>query len=137
MPFNTVLLVDGDRRSARVLAHLLGDDGFEVEVVFDGAAALARLERDPVPALILTELHLPGASGATLAQRTLADFTGVEVVMLTHYPHLVPDELARRLVVHTKPVDYGRLCAELRSGLSRSRRQSAQSVRIAAAGRAC
>jgi len=34
-----ILLVEDDARSAGVLARLLRDDGFEVEIARDGAAA--------------------------------------------------------------------------------------------------
>ena len=44
-----VLVVDDDERTARLLARLLTEDGFDVEVVTDGVAAMARLSNGEGP----------------------------------------------------------------------------------------
>ena len=68
-----VLVVDDDDDSAPLLARLLRSDGYDTEVTNDGAAALQRLTRDPVPDAIVTDFHLPYADGLAVG-RGLAHF---------------------------------------------------------------
>jgi len=46
--------------------------GFESETIYDGAQALERLAR-VVPALIVLDLHLPGASGEQILEYIRSD----------------------------------------------------------------
>lgn len=111
-----VLIVDADFRTAQRLAMLLEDDGFEVEVVRDGAAAVARLARDPTPGTLITELAVPLTDGETIARYALAQDPRMQVIVLTRHPHLlVPARFpGRPPVVLTKPLDYARLLEVLR-----------------------
>ena len=57
-----VLVADEDARTARLLARMLRDDGYNVELVLDGAAALARLTRSPLPDAVGKPLPPPGGN---------------------------------------------------------------------------
>ncbi|WP_437731210.1 response regulator [Sorangium sp. So ce1335] len=113
-----ILLVDDDARTARLLARLLEDDGFRVELATDGALALARLARAPVPDILVTDFRMPHADGIAVARLARSLRPGLPLFLLTGYPELVA-RLGRGFepaaVVHTKPVDYTALSAELRS----------------------
>jgi len=113
-----VLLVDGDFRSSQRLADLLREDGFDVEVVRDGTAAIKRLSGAPVPGTLITELALPLTDGETIARYARSRDPGVRVVVLTRHPHLlVPGRfVGPPPVVMTKPLDYARLLEVLRGG---------------------
>jgi CheY-like chemotaxis protein len=113
-----VLLVDADFRTSQRLAELLGEDGFEVEVARDGAAALARLARPPLPGTLITELSIPLADGSTIARYARTQDPALRVIVLTRHPHLLsPASFSQPTpVVLTKPLDYGRLLELLRSG---------------------
>jgi CheY-like chemotaxis protein len=65
---NKILLVDGDFRSSHRLATLLSEDGYDVEVVRDAAAAIVRLGRAPLLDTLITELKVPLGDGAALAR---------------------------------------------------------------------
>jgi CheY-like chemotaxis protein len=106
-----VLIVDGDFRTAQRLAHLLRDDGFEVEVARDGAAAIARLARGPFPDALITELKLAVADGAAVARFGRAQHPQLTVVFAARDPGLLSSESwgSPPPVVLTKPVDYTRL----------------------------
>ena len=108
---NKVLLVDGDFRTSQRLADLLREDGFDVEVVRDGATAIARLTRAPLPDTLITELKLPLCDGSAVVRFGRAQHAGLSVVVLTGYPNMVkPDALGSPApVLLTKPLDYGRL----------------------------
>jgi CheY-like chemotaxis protein len=108
---NRVLLVDGDVRTSQRLADLLRDDGFDVEVARDGAAAIARLARVPVPDALISELKLSVADGAAVARFGRAQHAGLQVVFVTRDPNLlVAGALtAPPQAILTKPLDYARL----------------------------
>lgn len=111
-----ILLVEDDLRSARVLARMLREDGFEVETARDGAAAIARLSRRPLPNLLLLDLHLPHADGAAVARYARSLDRELPLVLTTGYPeHAVEIErdLVPRPVVVVKPFDYRELRAQI------------------------
>ena len=110
-----VLLVDGDLRTTQRLAELLRDDGFDVEVARDGATAIARLARTPVPDTLITELRIPLADGVAVARYARAQRPGLRVVVVTGYPNLLaPAGIGNPPpLVFAKPLDYARLLEEL------------------------
>ncbi len=64
-----VLLVDHDMESRRAARHLLELHGLEVVQASNGIAALELVQRLPRSfRLVLTELDLPGVSGAVVAE---------------------------------------------------------------------
>src|SRR5262245_11232922 len=63
-----VLVAEDDVRTGRVLARMLEDDGFDVELANDGAAAIGRLAREPVPDVLVTDLRMPHADGNAVAR---------------------------------------------------------------------
>jgi DNA-binding response OmpR family regulator len=111
-----VLLVDSDYRTSNRLAGLLRDDGFDVDVVRDGAAALARLARSPLPEALVTELNVRFVDGASVARYARAQRPGLRVVVVTGHPNsLQPGALGSGPppLVLTKPLDYAQLLAAL------------------------
>ncbi len=69
----TVLLVDDEADLALGLAALLRARGYEVELARDGLEALARLERDPLPDLVLLDYELPQLDGEEVLSRLRRD----------------------------------------------------------------
>lgn len=106
--FNKVLLVDGDLRTSQRLAKLLREDGFDVEVVRDGATAIARLTRAPLPDVLITELKLPLCDGSAVVRFGRSQHAGLSVVVLTGYPNLLAPEAfgSPAPTLLTKPLDY-------------------------------
>ncbi len=110
-----VLVVDDDVRSARVLVRMLQEEGFEVELAADGAAAISRLGRDPCPDVLVTDLRLPHVDGIAVARYARSNRRHMPVFVVSSYtetmraPHLVPPP-----VVFAKPVDVGALTAAIR-----------------------
>lgn len=114
-----VLVVDDDVHGARALSRLLREDGYEVEVVTDGAAGVARLSALPLPDVVVTEVTLPHASGLALARYARAQSPGIVIVFATSAPHRTREHgLAAEPQVIAKPLDYARL----REGLPPPRR---------------
>jgi len=65
----TVLLVDDEADVALGLCALLRARGYEVELARDGLEALSRLERDPLPDLVLLDYELPQLDGEEVLRR--------------------------------------------------------------------
>src|ERR1700678_1041310 len=65
-----VLVVDDDAVSREVFALLLRGAGYAVETADSGDAALVHLQTaHPLPDVVLTDLQMPGTSGAELAHQ--------------------------------------------------------------------
>jgi CheY-like chemotaxis protein len=68
----TILVVEDEPAIALVLRLVLEDEGFVVELAATGPAAWAQLTAHR-PDLVISDLMLPGLSGAALLQRMQAD----------------------------------------------------------------
>ena len=62
MTMKTVLVVDDEKDVVEFLRDLLTDNGFKVEVAYDGAEALEKVNQAK-PDLILLDLQMPGETG--------------------------------------------------------------------------
>ena len=116
-----ILVVDDDARSARTLANMLREDGYQVDVAIDGASAIARLTRKPMPSVLVTDLRLPNADGYAVSAFARSRNAEIPIIMVTGYPHLAAQNLEPKPIVLTKPLDYADLSAALaRVGLPSS-----------------
>ena len=116
-PAALILVVDDDLRTARILARMLVEDGFDVELAGDGAAAINRLARSPMPDVLITDLQMPYADGFAVASYARSRRPRLPVIIVTAYPDLASrsgDPLAPAPTVLSKPLDYARLKDELR-----------------------
>lgn len=107
-----VLVVDDDARAARLLAIMLREDGFHAEVAVDGAAAVRRLSRDPLPHVLVTDVHLAHADGITVARYARSRRGTMGLFLVTGYPELAHEQLASFTpppFVLTKPLIYEHL----------------------------
>jgi CheY-like chemotaxis protein len=113
-----ILLVDDHVQSACILERLLEEDGFQVELATDGALAIARLSRRPIPDILVTDFRMPHADGIAVARFARSLRPDLPLFLLTGYPDLVARlgrEFKPAAVVHTKPIDYTALSDELRA----------------------
>jgi CheY-like chemotaxis protein len=67
-----ILVVDDNPANQKLLRVLLAGEGYDVRVVADAEEALVALA-ETCPALVLTDLGLPGMDGLELARRIKAD----------------------------------------------------------------
>ncbi len=118
-----VLIVDDDARSTRLIAQMLREDGFNVEVVLDGARAIARLTRAPLPDVLVTDLSMPHADGNSVTMFARSQKPGLPVIFVTGYPHLATSLAGEpRPTLFTKPVNYAELLTALLRVLPPDRR---------------
>ncbi len=81
-----VLVVENDDQTRRLISRLLQDMGIQSILVRDGETALALLEENLTPGLIILALELPQMDGYSVLQRLRADgrFADIPVLALTH-----------------------------------------------------
>ena len=90
-----VLVVEDDIGILYLVAEALGGEGYRVATAPDGAAGLAAALADP-PALVLTDLLMPGLDGAALCRRLRAD-PRTRAVPLLVMTALAPPRAAQEL----------------------------------------
>jgi two-component system nitrogen regulation response regulator GlnG len=78
------LIVDDDREICHLLGVLLRRNGFEVDAVHDGKAALKRLRSEP-PDVMLLDVKMSGCDGMEVLRRVRGDHPLLPVVMMTAY----------------------------------------------------
>jgi two-component system response regulator MprA len=77
-----VLVVDDDHSLRRMLERTLLAEGFDVQAVADGGAALAAVER-AAPDLVVLDVTMPGMGGIAVCRRMRANGFVQPVLMLT------------------------------------------------------
>jgi CheY-like chemotaxis protein len=115
-----ILLVEDDVRSARILVRMLRDDGYDVELATDGAAAIARLTRRPLPDVLVTDLRMPHADGEAVARYARSLEPSMPVLLVTGYPEMaarIEGPMRDDITVLTKPLDYAELVADIRKAI--------------------
>lgn len=79
-----ILVVDDDAGACWALENALRTNGYSVNVA-NGAAAALRHCRNKVPALIITDVRMPGGSGLDLLADVKKNFSHVPVIVMTAY----------------------------------------------------
>src|SRR4028119_886798 len=77
-----ILIVEDEGHLARLIAEVLGREGYAAEVVGDGRAALARALVELFD-LLVVDWMLPDLDGVQVVKRLRAADVGVPVLMLT------------------------------------------------------
>lgn len=105
----SVLVVDGEPKTATVLVKLLRVDGFLVEVAADAGAAEARVERGPRPDVLVMDVSPARAGEVETLRRIHAHHPTLRLVLVTAHPQ-VAERLALGAApgcrIVTKPIDY-------------------------------
>lgn len=126
-----ILVVEDEPGIAGFVRRGLTFEGYEVEVVTDGAAALRAL-RDRPPDLLILDVMVPGVDGLEIARRlraaeSLEALPATPVLMLTARD-AVPDRVAGLRAgaddYLIKPFDFDELLARIEALLRRARPQS-------------
>jgi two-component system phosphate regulon response regulator OmpR len=138
MPLQTrLLVVDDDTAVRELLVEYLGDQGFAVRAVGDGAAMRAAIEEE-LPDLVLLDLRLPGEDGLTLARR-LRETVDVGIVMVTASGDVIDRVVGLEMGADdyiAKPFDPRELLARVRSVLRRLQARAPDEAAAHAAERA-
>jgi DNA-binding response OmpR family regulator len=118
----TVLIVEDDRNTAALVEKYLQREGFETQVVHDGAEALSIAGRRP-PGFVVLDVMLPGADGWEVC-RELRKVSEVPILMLTAREEEIDRVLGLSLGADdyvVKPFSPRELVARIKAILRRSR----------------
>jgi two-component system, NtrC family, nitrogen regulation response regulator GlnG len=116
-------VVDDDRGVRVVLAAALREAGFTAREFGDAESAIAAMHGD-VPALLFTDVRMPGASGLKLLERAAAHAPPVIVVVMSAYTDVASTASAYRLGAFDflpKPFDLDHAVAIARRALAQAR----------------
>ncbi|HVN80523.1 MAG TPA: sigma-54 dependent transcriptional regulator [Terriglobia bacterium] len=78
-----ILVVDDEPQMLDFMRTLLEVESFEVETASDGLEALQRVQKEPVPDLVLLDVAMPGLDGLQTLERLHAIRPETKVVMLS------------------------------------------------------
>lgn len=115
-----VIIIEDEQKIADAIAYALKREGYLVEVVYHGDAALEKI-REFRPDAIILDLMLPGIDGYDILKRLQNEKT-IGVIMLTAKEDIVNKVLGLELGADdymTKPFDMRELLARLKSLLRR------------------
>ncbi|MDO4253488.1 MAG: response regulator transcription factor [Rothia sp. (in: high G+C Gram-positive bacteria)] len=115
-----ILVVEDEEALSEPLAFLLGREGFEVQVVDNGSAAITEFEHNGAD-LVLLDVMLPGQSGMEVCKQ-LRSQSAVPIIMLTAKDAEIDKVLGLELGADdyvTKPYSSRELIARIRAVLRR------------------
>ena len=115
-----IWVVDDDRAVRFVLATALRDAGFEVTAFAAAAEALDSLQREPAPALVVTDVRMPGDSGLQLLDKLKAAQPDLPVIVMSAHTDVASTAGAFRGGAHeflSKPFDLDEAVALVRRAL--------------------
>lgn len=105
-----ILIADDDAEMRHLLEVVLAHAGLPIDSAANGTELLARLEqlaRDRLqPALVVSDVHMPGATGLDALERIRATMPEVPVILITAFGDPETHERARSLgalAVFNKP----------------------------------
>jgi len=119
----SILVVDDDESLRRVTQLQLEEAGHLVLAASNGTEALALIEEDP-PALVVTDLKMPGLSGLELLNKIRSSHPEITVVMITAFGTVQTAVEAMKAGAYdyiTKPIDYEELVLVVNRAMERQR----------------
>ena len=106
-----ILLADDEKEFVETLAERLGLRGHQVRVVYDGASAVAEVEKEP-PQVMVVDWMMPGLSGEDVLRKIRASHPQVPVIVLTGHQAVDDngqDPVSGAFMCLTKPVAFATL----------------------------
>ena len=106
---NHVLAVDDEEGILLLLTRILESTGYAVETAADAHDAMRRVS-EHVPAVVLSDMQMPGPSGLWLAEQLRERSPATAVVLVTAEAPLGPDMPGGVIGCVSKPISVLRAC---------------------------
>jgi CheY-like chemotaxis protein len=79
-----ILLADDEQAARELVSRALSGEGHDVVVTNDGAEALDHLTAEPAAFhLLISDIHMPGLDGLTLAEKASALSPSLGIILMT------------------------------------------------------
>lgn len=132
----SVLIVDDDRRIQELLMRWLRAAGHTLRFAEDANMALMAIAEEQ-PAVIVLDIHMPGANGLWLADRVRDVAPATAIVLATGDNNLPAFESLRKAVVAyvLKPFQRDQVIGAVSAGIEWSRAAAARETRLASGER--
>ncbi len=114
-----ILIVDDEMRYRELYTHILDSGGFKTQAAASAEEALAIIQQD-VPAMVVTDVRMPGASGIELLRMARKEHPALPFLLVTAYADVRDAVSAMRLGAVdylSKPVDLDELLAAVRDAV--------------------
>jgi len=118
-----VLVIDGDENVRRTMQLQLEQAGYQVLIAADAESGLG-LAEEASPALVITDLQIPGGSGIDVLKKLHAEHPETAVVMVTAFGTVQTAVEAMKAGAYdyiAKPVDFEELTLIVRRALEHQR----------------
>ncbi|HPQ16058.1 MAG TPA: response regulator, partial [Bryobacteraceae bacterium] len=118
-----ILVVDDDENLRWVLQTQLEQMGYTAVTAGSAEEAIGAIEKEP-PALVLTDLKMPGVSGMDLLEQIRRDYPEIPVLIITAFGTIQNAVQAMRAGAYdylTKPIDYDELALAVSRALEHFR----------------
>ena len=111
-----VLVVDDERAIRNVMKELLMDEGYQVEVAEDGAAALEKAEKDRFD-VIFCDIKMPGMEGTEVLAKLVEEGIETPVVMISGHADIAT---AVAFDFIEKPLDLNRILVTIKNATDKA-----------------
>jgi DNA-binding NtrC family response regulator len=114
-----ILIVDDEVRYRELYMHILDSAGFETQAASSAEQAFTVIQRH-VPAMVVTDVRMPGASGIELLRMAREEHPSLPFLLVTAYADVRDAVSAMRLGAVdylSKPVDLDELLAAVRDAV--------------------
>jgi DNA-binding NtrC family response regulator len=119
----TILVVDDDESVRRIVQMQLEEAGYDVVTACDAREGAA-LANEHAPALVITDLRMPGGSGMDVLRGMRADHPETAVVIITAFGTIQTAVEAMKAGAYdyiTKPIDFEELVLTVKRALEHQR----------------
>jgi len=98
------LVIEDDVMTAHLFGRMAAMAGLAAEYAYDGREGMARIRRDPVPDVIILDLHLPHVSGQEIFAATRAMGLASRIIVSTADTNLLKEFRGVADAIAAKPV---------------------------------
>lgn len=98
----TILVVDNELRSRQLIAHLLREQGYEVEEADDGVSALEMLEKK-IFDLMICDVVMPRLNAFDVLDHMKSRSLSTSIILITGHPYLLAEKGLGGLTSFMKP----------------------------------
>jgi CheY-like chemotaxis protein len=115
----TILVVDNELRSRQLIAHLLREEGYQVDEADDGVSALEILETK-IFDLVICDVVMPRLNAFDVLDYMKSRSISTPIILITGHPYLLADKGLGSLTCFMKPFNMYDLLHKVEEMLGRS-----------------